>query len=375
MSSKQRFCFVAEYFDQMASLARSYQLYFYPEDNSIEMHDVKMKKVFLKKLVYPQITFNDLYIGSDISIYSRKMKLVDYGDEFTKSAFMASRVSTYGMIKPDCYLHIGKIMDRMFQEGFQISKLKMFKFSLNQASDFYSEHKGKAFYEGLTEFMSSDLSVGMEIVSQDAIKQWRKLLGPTNVQSAVEEAPNSIRALFGTGGPQNAAHGSDSVNSASRELDFVFGPKSKIKSTPILKNCSCLIIKPHVIAEGNAGKIVDIVLSQGFEISAMEMFYLDKTYAEEFFEVYKGVLPEYSALVEHVTSGPIIAMEVRQENVVNALRELCGPHDPEIAKEIRPNTIRAIFGADRVKNAVHCTDLEEDGVLECQYFFELFQSK
>lgn len=49
---------------------------------------------------------------------------------------------------------------------------------------------------------------------------------------------------------------------------------------------------------------------------------------------------------------------------MSSLRGLCGPHDPEIAKTIRPNTIRAKFGIDRVKNAVHCTDLPEDGVLE-----------
>lgn len=49
---------------------------------------------------------------------------------------------------------------------------------------------------------------------------------------------------------------------------------------------------------------------------------------------------------------------------MNTFRAICGPHDPEIARTIRPGTIRAKFGIDRVKNAVHCTDLPEDGVLE-----------
>jgi nucleoside-diphosphate kinase len=60
-----------------------------------------------------------------------------------------------------------------------------------------------------------------------------------------------------------------------------------------------------------AGKIVDAILGAGFEISAARMCTLDRMPAEEFFEVYKGVLPEYSELVEHMTSGPIIALEVR----------------------------------------------------------------
>ena len=86
--------------------------------------------------------------------------------------------------------------------------------------------------------------------------------------------------------------------------------------------------------------IIDMILSEGFEISAMEMFYLNRPTIEEFYDVYKGVLPEYVPLIEHLISGPCIVLEIRQENVVKAFRELAGPHDPEIAKYLRPNTIR-----------------------------------
>lgn len=55
------------------------------------------------------------------------------------------------------------------------------------------------------------------------------------------------------------------------------------------------------------------------------------------------------------------------------LRELCGPADPELARTVRPRTIRAIYGKDPIKNAVHCTDLPEDGVLETEYFFNVLQ--
>ena len=103
----------------------------------------------------------------------------------------------------------------------------------------------------------------------------------------------------------------------------------------------------------------------------MTMIYLDKETAENFFDVYKGFLPEYSAIINHLISGPIIALELREDNVVHKLRALVGPHDPVIAKALRPHTFRALFGIDRVRNVCHCTDLPEDGVLECQYFFEL----
>lgn len=105
----------------------------------------------------------------------------------------------------------------------------------------------------------------------------------------------------------------------------------------------------------------------------MQMFTLDKPTAEEFFEVYKGVLPEFVGMIDHMTSGPCIVLEIRQENAVNSFRSLCGPLDPEIANNLRPNTIRAKFGRSRTVNAVHCTDLEEDGSLEVEYFFSIQQ--
>lgn len=373
MSHNSRYSFICDYQDHIASLSRKYQLFFYPEDNSIEMFDIKNKKIFLKKIQMPTIQLKDLFLGSEVIVYSRKLKIIEYADTYTQNIFEEINRSTYGMIKPDSYINIGKIIDYISQTQMRIAKLKMVRLRREDAMEFYAEHKGKPFYERLVDFMSSDYAVALELVGRDAISSWRSIIGPTNSEKAREESPNSIRAHFGTDGTKNAVHGSDSNSSASRELDFFFGKNSLVKQIPKLSNCSCLIIKPHAILEGNAGKIIDIVLSQGFEISCMEMFYLDKNTSEEFFDVYKGVLPEYAGIIEHISSGPIIAMEIRQDNVVSALRNLVGPHDPEIAKLLRPNTLRSIFGKDRVKNAVHCTDMPEDGVLEVQFFFELLQ--
>lgn len=76
-------------------------------------------------------------------------------------------------------------------------------------------------------------------------------------------------------------------------------------------------------------------------------------------------------MAEELTEGSIVALEIRAESAVETFRETVGPWDIEIAKEICPATLRAEFGLDRVRNAVHCTDLPEDGELECRYFFEL----
>ena len=114
------------------------------------------------------------------------------------------------MIKPDCYTQIGKIIDAVYANGFKISKLKMSRFSQKTSEEFYGEHKGKPFFPNLQEFIASDVVVGMELVADNAIEKWRKVIGPTNTQKAKEEAPNSLRAIFGTDGTKNAVHGSDS---------------------------------------------------------------------------------------------------------------------------------------------------------------------
>ena len=113
-----------------------------------------------------------------------------------------------------------------------------------------------------------------------------------------------------------------------------------MQTTAVLNNCSLCLIKPHILREGLLGQVISMILDEGFEIAAMELFNLSRPVIEEFYDVYKGVLPEYLPLIEHFTSGPTIALEIRQQNAVASFRDLCGPHDPEIAKHLRPNTIR-----------------------------------
>jgi nucleoside-diphosphate kinase len=74
------------------------------------------------------ISEDKLFIGSIVTIFSRQLKLVDYGDTFTRNHFAANKESTFGLIKPDVYVHTGKIIDFIYQNGFTISKLKIGKF-------------------------------------------------------------------------------------------------------------------------------------------------------------------------------------------------------------------------------------------------------
>ena len=211
----------------------------------------------------------------------------------------------------------------------------------------------------------------MELVGEGALQKWRDMIGPEDSVKAKIHASSTIRAAYGSDSIRNAVHAPSTFQQKAAEMDLFFS--SEMKPTALFTNCTCCVIKPHAVNAGQAGAIIDIILEEGFEISSMQMFHLDKPTAEEFLEIYQGVMPEFVPMVEQMTTGPCIVMEVRQENAVQSFRELCGPMDPEIAKNLRPNTIRAKFGIDRCSNAVHCTDLPEDGELECQYFFQIQQ--
>ena len=97
----------------------------------------------------------------------------------------------------------------------------------------------------------------MELVSENAVQNWRSFIGPTNTQTAKAEAPQSLRAQFGTDGTKNAVHGSDSLGSYKKEHDFWFGgdnPAARpMQTTAVLDNCSLCLIKPHIQREGKTG--------------------------------------------------------------------------------------------------------------------------
>ena len=347
-----RLSFIVEHYDTMAQIVKKYQLFYYLEDASIEMYDIKNHRIFLKRIVNPELKTSSLYIGSEISIYSRQYKIIAFADEFTKKSLENIRTSVFALILPSAYMLIGNIIDIIQKNGFIINKLKMNKLSNKEASNLIKIHNVNN--EQINpELLSSDFVVGMELVKSNAVSEIEKLF-----QSEINKLNKENTSLMIY---------SNDLGVAQQEINYYFS----IKHQPQLSNCSLLVIKPHIIESGNAGKLIDIVLNEGFEISSMTMIYLDKETAENFFDVYKGFLPEYSAIINHLISGPIIALELREEDVVHKLRALVGPHDPVIAKALRPHTFRALFGVDRVRNVCHCTDLPEDGVLECQYFFEL----
>jgi nucleoside-diphosphate kinase len=128
------------------------------------------------------------------------------------------------IIKPDAVQKgaVGKILDRFIQEGFVIKALKMFRFTKQQAEQFYIVHRERPFYGELVEFMTSGPVVAAVLEGEEAIQRTREIIGPTDSEEARRIAPDTIRAKYGTDKGKNAIHASDSKESASYEIPFIF---------------------------------------------------------------------------------------------------------------------------------------------------------
>ena len=128
---------------------------------------------------------------------------------------------TLAIIKPDAVKKgvIGKIIERIEDEGFKIVQMRLVHLSRDDAKGFYIVHKDRPFYDSLTEFMSSGAAVVMMLERDNAILHWRKVMGATDPAKA---EPGTLRRAFGFSVERNATHGSDARETAEWELKYFF---------------------------------------------------------------------------------------------------------------------------------------------------------
>ena len=128
---------------------------------------------------------------------------------------------TFAIIKPDAFKagYAGKIISRIYEEGFTVRGLKKLYLSKVEAQGFYYVHKERPFFDELTDFMSSGPCIVMVLEAENAIKKWRDLMGATDPKAAAE---GTLRKQFGTFVGENATHGSDAPETAAFEIGYFF---------------------------------------------------------------------------------------------------------------------------------------------------------
>lgn len=132
---------------------------------------------------------------------------------------------TLAILKPNVVSHphlVHQIKDMIHQRGFLFIRSKRMHLTRSRVEDFYREHEGRFFYNRLVSFMSSGPISAHILARENAIAEWRKLMGATKVFKTIHDDPDSIRGRFGLTDTRNSTHGSDSDETALKEMMFFF---------------------------------------------------------------------------------------------------------------------------------------------------------
>lgn len=136
---------------------------------------------------------------------------------------------TLAILKPDCVgaKKSGKVLDRIEAAGFRVVGLRMVRLNAQTAGTFYEVHKERPFYQDLVEFMSGDRCIAVALEKDNAVADFRKLIGATD---PAEAADGTIRKEFATSKQNNIVHGSDSVENAKIEINFFFSSRDLVET-------------------------------------------------------------------------------------------------------------------------------------------------
>ncbi len=137
---------------------------------------------------------------------------------------------TLAILKPDCIRKNlqGEVLSRIQKAGFTVLGFKQIRLTKETAGAFYAVHKGRPFYDGLVEFMSSGACVPIALQKENAVADFRKLIGATDPKEA---ADGTIRKLFADNKGENIIHGSDSAENGRIEIAFYFSEKELVETT------------------------------------------------------------------------------------------------------------------------------------------------
>ncbi|XP_042566146.1 thioredoxin domain-containing protein 6 [Clupea harengus] len=250
-----------------------------------------------------------------------------------------------------------EILQAIHDAGFQVAIQKEMTLSEEQAREFYKEHEGQDYLQSLINHMTSGPVLALALTREGAVQHWRNLLGPKILEEAKETCPESLRAQFAIDDVAiNQLHGSSTMEEAQRDLERFFPVEHTLA-----------IIKPNASQE-HKDDIVNRIEAAGFSISQVKETQLTREMAENFYKQHSDK-DFFNSLVDYMTQGPSVMMILSKENAISEWREMMGPVDPELAKEVNPNSLRAHFAKSILENAVHGSSNSEHAMDNIGFIF------
>ncbi|KAL1423873.1 hypothetical protein MTO96_020674 [Rhipicephalus appendiculatus] len=337
--SGKKYSFLAEWNDASTYSVRSFILNFFTRDSTVEMIELKTRRVFLRRTECEGCTLRDLFAGNVVAVLSRHLRILGYADAQTAAFLAPKHERAVLVVKPANARRLGDVWAAVEAAGATVCKAVMLRLT-PQDVKLLSANPQEVFDEGLL----SGPVVCLQVLGERVIARLRNQPVKTGSEDLGEQA----------GTLQSLCWISKDKPSAEKESALLFGTQFERRcNTAVFENTTCCVVKPHVFRDG--------------------FFHLDCAKAEEFLLVYKGVAPNYTTMVQQLCSGPCLAMEIRSssnpENSALHFKELVGPADPVLARRLYPDSLRAEVGRDAHRNGLHCTDVPEDSRIEVEFFF------
>ncbi|XP_078030573.1 thioredoxin domain-containing protein 6 isoform X1 [Epinephelus lanceolatus] len=291
----------------------------------------------------------------------------------------ASKSYTVAIIKPDAVAHgkANEIIMKIQDAGFEILAHEERTLTETEARDFYQHKAEEASFEDLVQYMSSGpshiLVLSQVEGSANVVPAWREFIGPADIEEARREKPESLRAQYGTQTLFNAVHGSEDIDQASRELAFFFpnfrtasvteqdGEEERVERTLAL-------IRPDVAKE-NREEILAHIHKSGFTVALQREVMLTEEQVRQFYSQH-AEQDYFPALLQNMTSGPVLALALARTGAVGHWKNILGPSDVNKAKEESPECLRAQFAVENEPmGLLHGSENHEEAEREINFFF------
>uniref|UniRef100_A0A8C3X617 Thioredoxin domain-containing protein 3 n=1 Tax=Catagonus wagneri TaxID=51154 RepID=A0A8C3X617_9CETA len=250
------------------------------------------------------------------------------------------------------------VLNIIQEEGFKIMMQRQIVFSEEEAQTLCKEYENKDYFENLIENMTSGPSLALVLLRENCLTHWKQLIGPSTVEEAREHLPESLCTRFAMESlPINQLYGSDSLEAAEREIQYFFPPQHTVA-----------LIKPHVSPEQRED-ILTLIKEDGFDITQVKEVLLTEDKADKVYFKIKGKA-FYKDVLEILSEGPSLVMILTKWNAVLDWRRLMGPTDPEEARLLSPDSIRARYGRSILRNVVHGASNTQEAMETINNMFE-----
>jgi nucleoside-diphosphate kinase len=351
-----RLAFHATYVDTQSHTTKEFLCVFYWGNGSVELIDAKSGKTFLKRTQSPHLTKAHFYLGANVVVFGRVLTLVRYADKVTEQLSERVSESVIAVLAEPAFDRIGDCLDIATQEcSFGICDMQVTHL---RAADWDTAAHGGAGSEPGPAALLPRSFCNKKVLVLHLIRD-----------QAVAKA-QQLPARFEAGEWTWVAQSKADVEEASALMNLAHRRPSADLAGP----STVVLVKPHVVSGKRGGEAIQSILSMcpQTSIQALSQLTLSSADADAFLQPYKGILKEYKTTVEHIASAPCWALQLVAKdgsNPVEAVREAVGPFDPTIAKVLRPKTLRARLGKDAARNALHCSDLPEDGADDAAFLW------